>query len=133
MDTPPFKRFIIPSLFIDCVQADLERQQTEIKGKVMEEIFRLCKNLLQLENFDISLHGIRNILSRWFAFDGNNIRGNCGGNNDSMEEPRASALLDGISQLSDLIDEASNICQSHDFACYNFGKYEDKVCSDEID
>ncbi|XP_028395044.1 midasin-like isoform X2 [Dendronephthya gigantea] len=100
-------------------QADLERQQTEIKTRVKEDIFRLCKNLLLLEDFDISLGDLKNILSLWFAFDGNNLKSNCSNNNDTMED-HASAMLENISQMSKLINEASNICQKHNFADYDF-------------
>ena len=46
------------------VQADLERQWTDIKEKVMEEIFRLCRSLLLSKNFDSTKY----VLDQWFSF-----------------------------------------------------------------
>jgi hypothetical protein len=46
------------------VQTDLERQWTDIKEKVMEEIFRLCRSLLLSKNFDSTKY----VLDQWFSF-----------------------------------------------------------------
>lgn len=101
-------------------KADLTRQWTDIKEKVEKEIFRLCRSLFVLRNVDNTLFDIKHVLKQWFAFcDGSSERTS---NDYSLEESDPSNMVDSISQVSKLVDDAINVVQKYNFTDYKFGK-----------
>ena len=85
-------------------------------------MFRLCRNLL-LNNTNNSLDDLKHMLKHWFAFGDGNHAQRFNNNGDSADESNSPAMLDRISQISNLLDDALSVCQRHDFAGYNFGKF----------
>ena len=107
---------------IALVQADLERQWTDLTEEAKEELFRLCRSLLLLKNCHNTLDDMKHVLKQWFIFcDGNDGSGK--NNMESTGEPNASAMLDNIPQFSKLIDEAISVCHRRNFTDYKFGKF----------
>ena len=106
--------------FSHSFKADLARQWTDIRDRVKKEIFRLCRTLLVLRNLGDSLSDVKHILKQWFTFwDGSSEAAN---NIYSLEESSPSSMLDNISYLSKLVDNAINVVQKYNFTDYKFGE-----------
>ena len=106
--------------FSHSFKADLARQWTDIRDRVKKEIFRLCRTLLVSRNLGDSLSDVKHILKQWFTFwDGSSEAAN---NIYSLEESIPSTMLDNISHLSKLVDNAINVFQKYNFTDYKFGE-----------
>ncbi|XP_046844513.1 midasin-like isoform X2 [Xenia sp. Carnegie-2017] len=92
-------------------QADLERQRTDLSLKVKEEVFRLCRSLLLLKSFDETKADLKRISKMLFnlrdsVFNNNN-------NDDVLEMQEDQNMLDYVDLMTQLIDEASNVCRKY--------------------
>ena len=84
-------------------------------------MFRLCRSLFVSRNLDNALFDIKHVLKQWFEFcDGSAERTS---SVHSLEESGPSTMVNDISQLSKLVDDAINVVRKHNFTDYKFGKH----------
>ena len=100
----------------------MERQRTDLSLKVKEEVFRLCRSLLLLKSFDETKADLKRISKMLF-----NLRDSVFNNNNygdvALEMQEDQNMLDYVDLMTQLIDEASNVCKKYASIDIDFGEF----------